>query len=49
MVFPACAGVIRGSLDAGPFFCGVPRMCGGDPIIDILLGGEDKCSPHVRG
>ena len=32
-VFPACAGVIRLSLDFADAGASFPRMCGGDPPV----------------
>lgn len=48
-VFPACAGVILKPTILATLNCGVPRMCGGDPIVCNPLRRIEMCSPHVRG
>ena len=48
-LFPACAGVIPGSLSISGDGKSVPRMCGGDPCHHKTSSGMVFCSPHVRG
>ena len=49
LLFPACAGVIRlftGNLQKT---FAVPRVCGGDPEVDMIIWKLTRCSPRVRG
>ena len=48
-VFPAYAGVILVTLVTLSISEGVPRVCGGDPTIDILDIIAISCSPRMRG
>ena len=48
-VFPAHAGVILKELPTEGKLVGVPRACGGDPIIWCLLTTKRACSPRMRG
>ena len=48
-LFPACAGVILSEWFLSICCFSVPRMCGGDPLLLLLLAVLLHCSPHVRG
>ena len=47
--FPACAGMIRGSGDAGHDAARVPRMRGDDPVANWPSSEPAMSSPHARG
>ena len=48
-LFPACAGVIPKTINLAPKAMPFPRMCGGDPDIELELLRRRLFSPHVRG
>ncbi len=48
-LFPACAGVILNINLGVDMNNTVPRMRGGDPLIEQTKIYADGCSPHARG
>ena len=48
-VFPAYAGVILRILHWCRLCMRVPRVCGGDPLIDSHSSHHNPCSPRMRG
>ena len=49
MVFPARAGMNRGTLSYSGISTGVPRACGDEPRDPQLFRYIYRCSPRVRG
>ena len=49
ILFPACAGVIPSSSVAFTPPKAFPRVCGGDPVTDMITLLAEHFSPRVRG
>ena len=49
LLFPACAGVIRGQVILQLAGLTFPRVCGGDPIAQEYDSIPRSFSPRVRG
>ncbi len=48
-VFPAPAGMNRGSCAGNGWRAGVPRASGDEPLIGANLTNTPQCSPRQRG
>ena len=48
-MFPAYAGVIPDIIVDRFDIIGVPRVCGGDPDIELRYTANQTCSPRMRG
>ena len=49
LLFPACAGVIRDGDKTERSVLTFPRVCGGDPIVNMGEAENFRFSPRVRG
>ena len=47
--FPACAGMNRPGETVTGDRDGVPRVCGDEPVDDVVMSEAEQRSPRVRG